>query len=59
MPGKRPLWALAELLRCPAEHAKGAALLVVGPFGCGKSSLVRADLLPIMDGGSQPEVMRL
>ncbi|MGQ0774635.1 MAG: nSTAND1 domain-containing NTPase [Pseudonocardiales bacterium] len=36
---------LAELLRSPAEHAKGAAL-VVGPSGCGKSSLVRAGLLP-------------
>jgi WD40 repeat protein len=39
---------LAELLRSPAEHAKGAALLVVGPSGCGKSSLVRAGLLPVM-----------
>jgi ABC-type uncharacterized transport system fused permease/ATPase subunit len=41
---------LAELLRSPAEHAKGAALLVVGPSGCGKSSLVRAGLLPVMAG---------
>ncbi|MGH4016870.1 MAG: toll/interleukin-1 receptor domain-containing protein [Pseudonocardiaceae bacterium] len=41
---------LAELLRSPAEHAKGAALLVVGPSGCGKSSLVRAGLLPVMTG---------
>jgi WD40 repeat protein len=39
---------LAELLRSPAEHAKGAALLVVGPSGCGKSSLARAGLLPVM-----------
>ena len=39
---------LAELLRSPAERAKGAALLVVGPSGCGKSSLVRAGLLPAM-----------
>ncbi len=41
---------LAELLRSPAEHAKGAALLVVGPSGCGKSSLVRAGLVPVMAG---------
>ncbi len=39
---------LTELLRSPAERAKGAALLVVGPSGCGKSSLVRAGLLPEM-----------
>jgi hypothetical protein len=39
---------LTELLRSPAERAKGAALLVVGPSGCGKSSLVRAGLLPVM-----------
>ncbi|HEU0087778.1 MAG TPA: TIR domain-containing protein [Pseudonocardiaceae bacterium] len=41
---------LAELLRSPAEHAKGAALLVVGPSGCGKSSLVRAGLVPLLAG---------
>lgn len=41
---------LAELLRSPAEHAKGAVLLVVGPSGCGKSSLVRAGLVPVMAG---------
>jgi WD40 repeat protein len=41
---------LAELLRSPAEHTRGAALLVVGPSGCGKSSLVRAGLLPVMAG---------
>jgi len=41
---------LAELLRSPAEHAKGAALLVVGTSGCGKSSLVRAGLLPMLSG---------
>jgi hypothetical protein len=34
---------LADLLRSPAERAKGAVLLVVGPSGCGKSSLVRPD----------------
>ncbi|MGH3621856.1 MAG: toll/interleukin-1 receptor domain-containing protein [Sciscionella sp.] len=39
---------LAELLRSPAEQARGAALLVVGPSGCGKSSLVRAGLVPTM-----------
>lgn len=39
---------LAELLRSPAERARGAALLVVGPSGCGKSSLVRAGLVPTM-----------
>ncbi|MGH8917997.1 MAG: toll/interleukin-1 receptor domain-containing protein, partial [Actinomycetes bacterium] len=39
---------LAELLRSPAERAKGATLLVVGPSGCGKSSLIRAGLLPVM-----------
>ncbi|MGH3941953.1 MAG: TIR domain-containing protein [Pseudonocardiaceae bacterium] len=43
---------LVELLRSPAEQAKGAALLVVGPSGCGKSSLVRAGLLPMMAGES-------
>jgi energy-coupling factor transporter ATP-binding protein EcfA2 len=39
---------LAELLRSAAERAEGAALLVVGTSGCGKSSLVRAGLLPVM-----------
>jgi WD40 repeat protein len=43
---------LSGLLRSPAEHAKGAMLLVVGPSGCGKSSLVRAGLLPVM--GDEP-----
>ncbi|MGH4001554.1 MAG: ATP-binding protein, partial [Pseudonocardiaceae bacterium] len=41
---------LVELLRSPAEHAKGAAMLVVGPSGCGKSSLVRAALAPVLAG---------
>ena len=39
---------LAELLRSPAEGAKAAVLLVVGTSGCGKSSLVRAGLEPVM-----------
>lgn len=39
---------LAGLLRSPAERAEGTALLVVGSSGCGKSSLVRAGLLPVM-----------
>jgi len=41
---------LAELLRSSAELSDGAALLVVGASGCGKSSLVRAGLLPVMAG---------
>jgi energy-coupling factor transporter ATP-binding protein EcfA2 len=41
---------LAALLRSPAEQAEGAALLVVGPSGSGKSSLVRAGVLPVMAG---------
>jgi energy-coupling factor transporter ATP-binding protein EcfA2 len=36
---------LAGLLRSPVEQG---VLLVVGPAGCGKSSLVRAGLLPMM-----------
>ncbi|UOY03819.1 toll/interleukin-1 receptor domain-containing protein [Blastococcus sp. PRF04-17] len=39
---------LAALLRSPAEQADGAALLVLGPSGSGKSSLARAGLLPVM-----------
>ena len=39
---------LAELMRSPAERARGGLLVVVGPSGCGKSSLVRAGLLPVM-----------
>jgi len=39
---------LATLVRSPAEHARGAALLVVGPSGGGKSSLVRAGLVPVI-----------
>jgi WD40 repeat protein len=64
-PGLRPLEAnehrvffgraeetkeLAQLLRSPVEHAKAAALVVVGASGCGKSSLVRAGLQPVMAG---------
>jgi hypothetical protein len=40
--------ALASLLRSPAEVAGGGVLLVVGPSGSGKSSLVRAGLSPVM-----------
>jgi TIR domain/AAA ATPase domain len=39
---------LAGLVRSPVERAEGAVLLVVGPSGGGKSSLVRAGLLPVM-----------
>ena len=39
---------LAGLLRSPAERVEGAVLLVVGSSGCGKSSLVRAGLVPVM-----------
>jgi formylglycine-generating enzyme required for sulfatase activity/energy-coupling factor transporter ATP-binding protein EcfA2 len=40
--------ALAEVLRSPAEQAEGGLVVVIGPTGCGKSSLVRAGLLPVM-----------
>ena len=40
--------ALASLLRSAASAADGKLLLVVGPSGCGNSSLVRAGLLPVM-----------
>jgi type II secretory pathway predicted ATPase ExeA len=47
--GRQPeVEELVELLRSPAERARGAALFLVGPSGCGKSSLVRAGLLPVM-----------
>jgi hypothetical protein len=39
---------LAEFLRSPAERVEAAALLVVGPSVCGKSSLVMAGLIPAM-----------
>ena len=36
----------ATLLRSPGERVENAALMVVGPSGSGKSSFVRAGLLP-------------
>ncbi len=39
---------LGEVVRSPAERAGGGLLVVVGPSGSGKSSLVRAGLLPVM-----------
>jgi TIR domain len=39
---------LAALLRSPAERADATVLVVVGPSGCGKFSLVRAGLLHVM-----------
>ena len=37
---------------------RSACLLVVGPCGCGKSSLVRAGLLPALTGGALPSSAR-
>ncbi len=39
---------LAQLVRSPAVAAAGKLVVVVGPPGCGKSSLVRAGLLPML-----------
>jgi hypothetical protein len=40
--------ALAALLRRPAEYGLAGMVAVVGPSVCGKSSLVRAGLIPIL-----------
>src|SRR5262249_14918379 len=45
---ERDIAVLAELLRSPAEQVSGQVVTVVGPAGCGKSSLVRAGLVPVM-----------
>jgi ABC-type lipoprotein export system ATPase subunit len=42
--GRKEVKKLAGLLRSPAERAERSVLLVVGPSGSGKSSLVRAGL---------------
>ena len=44
----REVEELAEWVRSPAERAGSGLLVVVGPSGSGKSSLVRAGLLPVM-----------
>ncbi|MGH3971994.1 MAG: TIR domain-containing protein [Pseudonocardiaceae bacterium] len=44
----REVAQLAAHLRAPASHVEGSVLLLVGPSGGGKSSLVRAGLLPVM-----------
>ena len=45
----RDITQIAELLRSP-ERAAREILTVVGASGCGKSSLIRAGLLPRIDG---------
>jgi hypothetical protein len=45
----REITQIAELLRSP-ERAERASLTVVGASGCGKSSLIRAGLVPRIAG---------
>jgi hypothetical protein len=45
----REITQIAELLRSP-ERAERAILTVVGASGCGKSSLIRAGLVPRIAG---------
>ena len=41
---------ITEQLRSPAKRNAPEILTVVGPSGCGKSSLIRAGVLPRLDG---------
>ena len=41
---------ITEQLRSPAKRSAPEILTVVGPSGCGKSSLIRAGVLPRIDG---------
>ncbi|HWG62724.1 MAG TPA: helix-turn-helix domain-containing protein [Streptosporangiaceae bacterium] len=45
--------------RTPATGVHGVPLVVVGPSGSGKSSLLRAGLIPGLSAGMQPGALRL
>jgi len=49
----REIKEITERLRSPAERGERAVLTVVGASGCGKSSLVRAGVLPRLAGGDE------